>query len=144
MGKKLMERIDEFLEDRHDLFDGQQTVIAHHEFYAPHIFINGGELNVIDWENVGWGNPAYDLAELWFRSFDHPDFQKELLDKFRATQEEKEIFDQLFSLEVILQGLGNLKYFSLTDLADEKEVAGTLSEFMKEAINRVLEADGKF
>jgi len=144
MGKKLMGRIDDFLDSRHDLFDGQQTVIAHHEFYAPHIFINGGELNVIDWENVGWGNPAYDLAELWFRSFDHPDFQKELLDKFRATQEEKEIFDQLFSLEVILQGLGNLKYFSLTDLADEKEVAGTLSEFMKEAINRVLEADGKF
>ena len=144
VGKSLMDKIDSFIGVRHDLFDGQQTVMAHHEFYAPHIFVNGGEFNVIDWENVGWGNPAYDFTELWFRSFNHLDFQKELEERFRSSQKETEIFDQLFSLEILLQGLGNLKYFSMTEIEDEKEVAGKLSSFAKDGIDRVLAQDGKF
>ncbi|MEX1061936.1 MAG: aminoglycoside phosphotransferase family protein [Patescibacteria group bacterium] len=144
VGKELMDKVDSFIASRHNLFDGNQTVITHHEFYAPHIFVNGGSLNVIDWENVGWGNPAYDFAELWFRSFNHPGFQKDFWENFRATQKEQEIFDQLFSLEILLQGLGNLKYFSMTQLEDEKKVVEKLNGFTQEAINRVLRADGKF
>jgi len=143
VGPELMDRIDGFIEARHELFDSHQTVIAHHEFYAPHIFVNGRDMNVIDWENVGWGNPAYDFTELWIRSFQHPDFQRELLERFRSSQEDKEVFDQLFSLEIILQGLGNLKYFKTSEIPEEQETAEELRGFLRGWIERVLTQDGK-
>lgn len=144
VGEELMGRIDAFIDKRHDIFNSNQTVMAHHEFYAPHIFLNGGELKVIDWENVGWGNPAYDFAELWIRSFAKPDFREELLNRFREVQEEKDMFDQLLSLEIVLQGLGNLKYFNFTDLPEEKEVSEGIRTFLLDNINRVLAKDGRF
>lgn len=144
VGKKLMDKVDDFIDRRHGIFDSNQKVIAHHEFYAPHIFVSGDEFSVIDWENVGWGNPAYDFAELWIRSFSHPDFQGELLARFRDIQEDKDVFDQLFSLEVVLQGLGNLKYFKVADIPEEQKVAEEVRMFLRTNIDRVLAKDGRF
>lgn len=138
VGEERMDKIDDFIDERGGLFDANQTVITHHEFYGPHIFVNGGELNVIDWENVGWGNPAYDFTELWIRSFAHSDFQAELQDHFRSVQEDTKVFDQLFSLEILLQGVGNLRHFKVTEVPEEKAVAEKVISFLSENISRVL------
>jgi thiamine kinase-like enzyme len=143
VGKELLDRVNAFIGKRHELFNSNQTVIAHHEFYAPHIFVNGGELNVIDWENVGWGNPAYDFTELWIRSFAHLDFQKELVDRFGKVQTDGEVFDQLFSLEVVFQGLGNLKHFEVPEVPEEQKVSDEIRAFLRRNIEQVLAKDGK-
>ncbi|GMR18887.1 MAG: hypothetical protein BMS9Abin34_009 [Patescibacteria group bacterium] len=138
VGRKLTGRIDELIGRSHKFFDAQQTVITHHEFFAPHIFVNGGKLNVIDWENVGWGNPAYDFMELWIRSFAHPEFQAELLERFRAVHQDREVFDRLFALETVFQGLGNLKYFKAPEVAEERAVAGEVTAFLLKRIEQAV------
>jgi len=138
IGKNLARKVKDFVAARHKLFDGNQTVVTHHELYSPHIFVEGRELNVIDWENVGWGNPAYDFTELWMRSFTHPDFQKELWARFRHSQDDQETFDQLFSLETVLQGLGNLKLFKFPRVPEETAVAQKAGRFFLESLERVL------
>lgn len=146
LGKGLSERASAFLKTRHKLFNSSQTVITHHELYGPHIFVDppsreasGGKLNVIDWENVGWGNAAYDFTELWIRSFSHTDFQADFMGRFSALQENKELFDQLFRVEMILQGIGNLNYFRHKGmLKGEIAVADEVSSFLRENIERAI------
>ncbi|NIT04483.1 phosphotransferase [Candidatus Saccharibacteria bacterium] len=138
VGGELMDIIYSYLERRHKIFDTNQVVIAHHEFYAPHIFVNGGELNVIDWENVGWGNPAYDFSELWFRSVTHADFQRELFERFRSRREDRDTWDELFNIEVLLQGLGNLKHFKVSSVPEDKEMVPKIKDFILNNINKVL------
>ncbi len=138
LGRQLATKVDTFVKRQHRLFNETQTVVTHHELYGPHIFVNDGEMNVIDWENVGWGNPAHDFVELWVRSFTHPRFQSKLFQRFRASQKDKDVFDRLFRLEVILQGIGNLNHFKLTKLKEEKKVAKKFSEFIMEEIKKAV------
>lgn len=142
LGKRLAAKVDAFVNGCHRLFNRNQTVITHHELYGPHIFISKDSFKLIDWENVGWGNPAHDFVELWMRSFAHQDFQREFYERFRASQEEKRIFDELFRLEVILQGIGNLSFFKSPDLPEEKKVAKEASAFLKEEIERAVVGKG--
>lgn len=142
LGKSLSVKADVFLKRQHRLFNENQTVITHHELYGPHIFVNKEEMNVIDWENVGWGNPAHDFVELWIRSFAHRDFQREFFERFQASQKDKEVFDQLFRIEAILQGIGNMNHFKLTELEEEKKVAKEFSEFVMGEIEKAV-ADAK-
>jgi len=142
LGKPLAIKVHAFLQKRHQLFNKNQTVVTHHELYGPHIFVNKGEMNVIDWENVGWGNPAHDFVELWIRSFAHRDFQREFFECFRASQKNKEVFDELFRIEAILQGIGNMNHFKLTELEEEKKVAKEFSEFVMGEIEKAV-ADAK-
>jgi aminoglycoside phosphotransferase (APT) family kinase protein len=141
LGKKLASEADRFLVKCHRLFGRSQTVITHHELYGPHIFVNSKEFHVIDWENVGWGNPAHDFVQLWIRSFNHPDFREELFRRFLKLQDERDEFLKLFRLELILQGIGNLNYFKLAKLAEEKEIAGRLTRFLKEAIAEAVSGE---
>jgi len=138
LGKILSAKADGFTRKRHRLFNQNQIVITHHEFYGSHIFVGKGEMQVIDWENVGWGNPAHDFVELWVRSFRNKDFQSEFFERFWASQKDKEVFDQLFRLEVIVQGIGNLNHFKITKVPEEKKVAEEVSAFLLENIERVL------
>lgn len=138
VGSARAQQISDFIGKNHRLFDYHQTVMTHHEFFAPHIFVNHHELNVIDWENVGWGNPAYDFTELWMRSALEPDFQRELERRFRRQQPDPEVFDQLFRIERILQGLGNLRLFTAPPVAEERRVAEQMKTFLLEQIERSL------
>jgi thiamine kinase-like enzyme len=139
LGRELSEKASAFLKTRHKIFNANQTVITHHELYGPHIFIDNGKMNVIDWENVGWGNAAYDFTEIWVRSFAHPDFQAEFMGRFRNLQEDKELFDQLFRIETILQGIGNIKYFCREGMPKEEgAVADTVSDFLRENIGKAV------
>lgn len=138
LGRQLAAKANTFVKKQHRLFNETQTVVTHHELYGPHIFVNHGEMNVIDWENVGWGNPAHDFVELWMRSFTHPSFQSKLFQRFYAAQKDKEVFDRLFRLEVILQGIGNLNHFKLTKVPEEKKVAREFSEFIVGEIKKAV------
>ena len=140
VSESLSERIAAFLKARHRIFNANQTAIVHHELYGPHIFTDEGEFNVIDWENVGWGNPAYDFVAIWIRSLFHKDFQAELFERFRARQKDKRIFDELFRIEVVLQGVGNLRFFKHTSVPEEKAVAEKVSEFLRESIEQAVAA----
>lgn len=141
LGEKLAREADVFLRKCYRLFGNSQTVITHHELYGPHIFVNEGDFHVIDWENVGWGNPAHDLVQLWIRSFAHQDFREELFNRFLKLQEERDDFLKLFRLELILQGIGNLNHFKLAEVAEEKKIAGDLSRFLKESVARAVSGD---
>jgi aminoglycoside phosphotransferase (APT) family kinase protein len=143
LGRELSERASAFLKARHKLFNASQTVITHHELYGPHIFVDNGKLNVIDWENVGWGNTAYDFTEVWIRSFAHSDFQGELMKRFRSLQDDKKVFDELFRVETVLQGIGNLKYFRRESMSKEElAVAEEASDFLRENIEKAVEGHG--
>ncbi|GEM_PF-5884858 len=138
VGAAQLRQIGDFVEKNRRFFDAHQTVITHHEFFAPHIFINRPELNVIDWENVGWGNPAYDFTELWMRSVLYPEFQQELEHRFRRQQPDPEVFDQLFRIERVLQGLGNLQLFATTQIKEEQRVADRMKEFLWRQLEEAL------
>ncbi len=140
LGKDLAEEAAVYLKSRHRLFNINQTVVAHHELYGPHIFVAPDQFSVIDWENVGWGNLAHDFVSIWIRSFAHPDFQSELLKRFRAKQKAKEVFDQLFRLEVILQGVGNIRFFKYAKAPEEKLVADEVSDFLRENLEKAVSA----
>lgn len=90
----------------------------------------GRTVKLVDWENIGWGNPLRDFTSMWVRAYEHPAWQKKFLDNFR-----KEVllegatafggvppeagFEVLFGVEKILQSFGNLTYFSQTPLPVE-------------------------
>jgi thiamine kinase-like enzyme len=141
LGDELSTAASAVLTKGHKLFNSHQTAITHHELYGPHILLSPGRFAVIDWENVGWGNIAYDFVTVWIRSFAHPDFQAELFKKFRASQRDKESFDQLFRIEMILQGVGNIRYFKHAKLAEEKAIADEISTFLRENIARLVRSD---
>lgn len=139
LDKRMWDKVDGFVESHRGLFDGNRNVIAHHELYAPHIFIDKEHhLKVIDWENVGWAGPPRDFTGLWIRSFAHDGFRDELLNRVRAFQEEREVFDKLFFLELVIQGILNLCYFSEPQLKEEKAVAADITEFLKERVEKIL------
>lgn len=141
--KNLRGKVGGFIEKHRRLFDSHRNVIAHHELYAPHIFIDKNRrLKVIDWENVGWAGPPRDFTVLWIRSFAHDDFRDELLNRVRAFQEEKEVFDELFYLELMIQGILNLCYFRKPQLKEERAVAADITQFLKGRVEKIL-TDGK-
>ncbi len=108
--KRVWEKITDFLDAAEPVYNRfNSTTVTHHEFYGSQILSSNESYKICDWENVGWGHPLRDFANLWIRSFQHPYWQKEFLARFRAQAglEERE-FEVLFGVEKILQNFGNL------------------------------------
>lgn len=138
----LKEKFNKFLESKRKIFDKNQNVFVHFEAYAPHILKDKDDnFHFIDWENVGWGNPARDIATLWIRAFEHPEWQKDLIEKFLkfSSPEHKKYFKDLFEVEVILQSISNMGYFKWTRDKDELKVKDKALKFFKENAKRSLE-----
>lgn len=137
----LKDKFNKFLESKREIFDKNQNVITHFEAYAPHILKENNNFYIIDWENVGWGNPARDITTLWMRAFEHPEWQKDLIEKFLefSSLEHRKYFEDLFEVEVVLQSISNLGYFRWTQDKDELRIKERALEFFKENARKALE-----
>ena len=107
---EVWEKIIDFLDRAEPAYNRlNKATIAHHEFYGSQILSSNASFKLADWENVGWGHPLRDFANLWIRSFQHPAWQRDFLAEFRAQVGlEDSDFEILFGVEKILQNFGNL------------------------------------
>lgn len=134
-------KIKEFLDSKIKLFDNNQNVITHFEAFAPHILRDkNDQYYLIDWENLGWGSPARDIATLWMRAFEQPEWRKDLIKKFLdfSLPSRKKHFKDLFEIEVILQGISNLGYFRHTRDKDEIKAKNKIIGFFEESVKKAL------
>ena len=138
----LKEKVKKFLDAKREIFDKNQNVITHYEAYAPHILKDiDSNFYFIDWENVDWGNIARDIATLWIRAFEHPTWQKDLIEKFLkfSSPEQKKYFKDLFGVEVILRSVFKIDYLGWTQDKDELRMKDQVIEFLKANIEKALE-----
>jgi aminoglycoside phosphotransferase (APT) family kinase protein len=114
-------------------------VLTHYEPYASHFFRHDRtEFYMIDWENVDCGDPAHDISVIWQRAFRHPKWQKTLWHAFRRVTPYPRQFDELFKVEIILQGISNLDYFHRTTIPAERRLKRQAIAFYRRAIHLVL------
>ncbi|MBU0707718.1 aminoglycoside phosphotransferase family protein [Patescibacteria group bacterium] len=132
------EKIKYFLFKHESLFDTYQNVLTHYEPYASHFFkYNDDDFYLIDWENVDWGNPAHDISIIWNRAFTRPEWQKFLLKQFMKHISFEKDFKDLFSVELVLQGVSNIDYFNQTRHPAEKPIKKKAIAFYR---NNVVKA----
>ena len=97
-------------------------------------------MRLIDWENIGWGNPNHDPAVLWMRSSDHPAWQKKLYSKFKKHYWHYKRFDDLWTIEILIQSVFNL--ISYYFYPDKKDIA-QLVKFSDQKIREILTGNFK-
>jgi len=129
--KEVWEKIIGFLERAEMVYNRlNKTTVTHHEFYGSQILSSNAGFKLADWENVGWGHPLRDFANLWIRAFSHPEWQRDFLAGFRTQVGlEDSDFEILFGVEKILQNFGNL---GLTVLKGEKFFRNCILETLEE------------
>lgn len=83
-------------------------VAVHGEVYPDNIIKNKkGEIFLLDWENIGIGNPAHDVVSVYLKIKE--DSLRQIFFKKLNFSKEK-FFPLFFQLELILQSLGCLHY----------------------------------
>ncbi|MDD5567121.1 MAG: phosphotransferase [Patescibacteria group bacterium] len=133
------DRIKSWFSKQERLFDSNQNVLTHYEPYASHFFYaKQKHFKIIDWENVDWGSPAHDLSIIWNRAFEHPAWQKYLVNKFSKLTSSRRVFKRLFETETILQGLSNIDYFYRTSQPVEKKLKKKAIAFYQKNILEIL------
>jgi len=133
--KKDLGRIKRFLISHRKIFDCSQTVVNHFEPYADHIITQKNRTALIDWENVSYGDVAHDPAVIWLRAFNRPAWQKQLVKNFSVWPN----FKQLFNLHVILQSLGNIRYFFDSPFYLDQQQAPLLIKRLQQYIKLALD-----
>ncbi len=132
--------IRDYLAPLHSFHDKHLNTLAHGQVYPPHIYLDGHQVNMIDWENVMLNNSMQDFVSLWIRGYGRPDWQAEFIHglSLRGLLAGK-VEQQMWDLEVLLQSSGNLNYLFWSKLEDEatKTVAAAS---LKLNIERILAA----
>lgn len=118
----------EFLAEEEGFFDTQPKVSAHFEFFAQHLFWDGKQLKVIDWENIGWGDPLFDFTALWMRMWRGPAKQERFWEIFQRSFPDGDSFGRLFQVDKVVQAYGNWRFFG------QLEEQGTDLELREEAL----------
>ena len=90
------------------IYNHAPHVLAHQEPYAPHFLKIKNGFHLIDWENVGWSNPTHDIVVLWMRAYQHPEWQKQLYQRFKRYWHHYKKFDDLWTIEVLIQSVFNV------------------------------------
>ncbi len=129
--RKTLAKVKNFLDAADPVYNrANRAAVTHHEFYGSQILTHGRTVKLVDWENIGWGNPLRDFTSMWVRAYEHSAWQKKFLDNFkRALFLERTTafggvlpeagFEILFGVEKILQNFGNLTHFSQAALPEE-------------------------
>ncbi len=87
-------------------YDARREVMIHGEMYPPHIFMQDGAVVVIDWENAMLGGVFQDLAALWVRGYDRPEWQRVFVDELEdrgviADEDDRQVWDTATMLSVL-------------------------------------------
>jgi len=136
-GPKL-KNIYHFFQKYEKIFNQNQTALTHFEPYPVHFIKTKESLKIIDWENIGWGNSAHDIAVIWLRAYEKKNWQKILRKKFPLSTPLKNNWEELFKVEIVVQSLANLPYLMGTTDLNEKRVAPKISQFLKEQSDLIL------
>jgi hypothetical protein len=83
------------------LTDEAAPVITHLEPYPPHLFLVKGQLAVIDWENARLDHRYADLAKLWARAYEWPEWQEEFLEHLHKDDFEYDLWDAALLLSLV-------------------------------------------
>lgn len=127
--------IQSYFKPRKHLYNTAPRVMVHQEPYGVHFIKQGNQMRLIDWENIGWGNPLHDYVVLWMRASQYPQWQKQ----FRTAIKKKirlSTFDELWNMEVVIQSVFNV--ISWHFYSPKKDIV-MLVAFSKQNINRILQ-----
>ena len=131
-------RVNEYLVNRIPLHDAQTNMLSHGEVYPPHIFFDEGQICFIDWENASLNNPMSDLASVWVRAFNNPEWQAAFqLELWQRKLMEVPGMEEIWDIEVVFQSSCSLNYlyWSQIESLEEKLLAVTM---MGRNIDRIL------
>lgn len=137
LGKKV-NQILLFLKKQGKIFNQNQSALTHFEPYPVHFIRSKNNMKIIDWENVGWGNGAHDVAIIWLRAWQHQQWQKNLRKNFPLKTPLKNHWEELFKIEIIIQSVANLPYLEGTTDTDEKKIAKEAIYFFQKQIALIL------
>ena len=134
-------KIKQLIAENEELFNRNQTKLCHYEFYGTHLLLTpDNKLKVIDWENVGLGNIAHDLATIYLRGFTNPKWQSELVRFYGETVGDRAVFNFLFRVEVLFQSLGDIRYFLTTAEPLEVTVKDLALTYFRSEVSKSLAA----
>lgn len=135
VGVDLNRKIRAFLDSETPTYNSSRRVLTHFEFYGPHILKREDKsLVIIDWENVGVSVESHDVVSIWLRAFQNSNWQEVFLSNFRKGLSSGSQFEAVFRVEVVLQSLGNIAYFSRSDIDAEKNVKDLAIQFFVEQV----------
>jgi len=117
------------------IYNKAPQVLAHQEPYSCHILKTNKDLRLIDWENVGWSNPTHDIVTLWMRANKKPDWQKQLYYRFKKNRHNYKKFDELWTIEVLIQSVFNIIGYHFYD--NKKDII-RLVKFSDKKIREIL------
>ncbi len=119
------------------LYNTAPRVFVHQEPYASAFIKQGSRWRLIDWENIGWGNPLHDYIVLWMRASQYPDWQ-EMLRTSARKRIKLATFDQLWDMEALIQSVFNvISWHFYKPKSDLRE----LFEFSRKNIKRILTSE---
>ena len=90
------------------IYNKAPRVLAHQESYSCHILKTKRQFRLIDWENVGWANPAHDPVVVWMRAHHNPAWQKQFYQRFKRHRLKYKKFNDLWTIEVLIQSVFNV------------------------------------
>lgn len=127
-----------YLGKLHEVHDRNMDTLSHGQLYPPHILIQDGRVELIDWESSSLNNRLADYTALWIRGYDKPQWQQQLLDELH----QRGAFDfpnsqELWDMEVLLASSGNLNYLDWSELESE-EVKRSAVPSLKRNIENIL------
>lgn len=133
------EMIERFIDSHASIYDRQEKVLTHFEFYGAHLLVTAeGDLKVIDWENIGLSERTHDFTTIYLRAYHFPEWQDDFLYNFRTGLPDGYPFDDLFAVEAVLQSLGNLRFFSETGLGIERAEKEEAIDFFLSVLDRFI------
>jgi len=117
------------------IYNKAPRVLAHQEPYSCHLIKTKMNLRLIDWENIGWANPAHDPVVIWMRAHQKPAWQKQFYQRFRRQWPNYKKFNDLWTIEVLIQSVFNV--ISIHFYKNRNDIIG-LVKFSDKKIREIL------
>lgn len=110
--RRLADGIGRWLTSAEPVLERSQPVIAHNEPFATHIFLEHGQIGLIDWESSAWGNRLHDFSRLWVRFFDNEEYRAGFERELMAAGYLKTADDLLaWDVTRMIQAVASLNYY---------------------------------
>lgn len=107
--KEQIKRLLDLIEKAKKSLSAENAVVVHGEVHPDNLVRDKkGKIFLLDWENIGSGNPAHDPVSVFLRLKENSLSQFFLNNLDFINQRGFQLF---FQLEVVLQSLGSLSYF---------------------------------
>lgn len=100
-GKKTYGLVADKVEEFKSLLDERCQFLLHRDSHPENILLaERGQLFLVDFNDICFGNEAYEFAHLWIHGWEKPSWQKAFLRKYLQRISDKERFLTLFKLSL--------------------------------------------